>query len=590
MVDSPSNGGGPRRSARRLRLLIFLGTATALIGMVLGAYAAGVLDSAELDSVDARFDLRGSEGAPADVVVVGIDDVTFNELGEQWPFPRSLHGQAIDALREAGAKVIAYDIQFTEPTRPREDNALIAAVERADRVVLATTEVDERGRSNVFGGGGILREIGARAGSSNFVNDEDGVIRRMPYGLEGLASFSIASAEEFSGKRLPERRGFAWIDFAGGPKTVETVSFSRLLEGEVPDGTFDGKIVVVGATAPSLQDTHATAVGEGAQMAGPEIQANATATALAGFPLEDSSAFLDVGLIVLLGLVGPVVGLTLGPLRAAIYGVLAGVIFAICVQLAFNSGLILSFLYPLASLVVGVVGALAIGLVLDAFERERVRDVFSRFVPEPVVAEVLKNVDEDLRLGGKRQEVTVLFSDIRGFTTYSEQNEPETVIDVLNQYLTMMTEVILAHRGTLVTFMGDGIMAVFGAPIEMEDHADRALAAAREMAGPTLERFNEWMREHGEGDGFRIGIGLNTGPVMAGNVGSEKRLEYTVIGDVTNTASRIEGMTKGTPHTIYLADSTRQMLRNEDADLEHVDSVDIRGRSAQVVIWTVGQR
>jgi adenylate cyclase len=590
MVDSPSNGGRPRRSARRLRLLIFLGTATVLIGMVLGAYAAGVLDSAELDSVDARFDIRGSEGAPADIVVVGIDDVTFNELGEQWPFPRSLHGEAIDALREAGARVIAYDIQFTEPTRPREDNALIAAVERADRVVLATTEVDERGRSNIFGGGGILREIGARAGSSNFVNDEDGVIRRMPYGLEGLASFSIASAEEFSGKRLPERRGFEWIDFAGGPKTVETVSFSRLLEGEVADGTFDGKIVVVGATAPSLQDTHATAVGQGRHMAGPEIQANATATALAGFPLEDSSGFLDVALIVLLGLIGPVVGLTLGPLRAAIYGVLAGVIFAVCVQLAFNSGLILSFLYPLTSLVVGVVGALAIGLVLDAFERERVRDVFSRFVPEAVVAEVLKNVDEDLRLGGKRQEVTVLFSDIRGFTTYSEQNEPETVIDVLNQYLTMMTEVILAHRGTLVTFMGDGIMAVFGAPIEMEDHADRALAAAREMAGPTLERFNEWMREHGEGDGFRIGIGLNTGAVMAGNVGSEKRLEYTVIGDVTNTASRIEGMTKGTPHTIYLADSTRQMLRNEDADLEHVDSVDIRGRSAQVVIWTVGQR
>ena len=217
------------------------------------------------------------------------------------------------------------------------------------------------------------------------------------------------------------------------------------------------------------------------------------------------------------------------------------------------------------------------------------RDVFSRFVPEAVVAEVLKNVDEDLRLGGKRQEVTVLFSDIRGFTTYSEAREPETVIDVLNQYLTMMTDVILAHGGTLVTFMGDGIMAVFGAPIPMDDHADRALAAAREMAGTTLERFNEWMRREGE-SGFRIGIGLNTGAVMAGNVGSERRLEYTVIGDVTNTASRIEGMTKGRPHTIYLADSTRQMLTTDEADLSHVDSVDVRARSAQVVIWTVGQR
>ena len=233
-----------------------------------------------------------------------------------------------------------------------------------------------------------------------------------------------------------------------------------------------------------------------------------------------------------------------------------------------------------------MVGALAIGLVLDAFERERVRDVFSRFVPEPVVAEVLKNVDEDLRLGGKRQVVTVLFSDVRGFTTFSEAREPEVVIDVLNRYLTMMTDVILGHGGTLVTFMGDGIMAVFGAPIQIEDHADRALAAAREMAGPALDSFNEWMVERGETERFRMGIGLNSGAVMAGNVGSERRLEYTVIGDTTNTASRIEGMTKGTPHTIFLADSTREMLTREDGDLEHVDSVDIRGRSAQVVIWS----
>ncbi len=364
------------------------------------------------------------------------------------------------------------------------------------------------------------------------------------------------------------------------------MSFSRLLEGELPAETFEGKIVVVGATAPSLQDTHATAVGDGRQMAGPEIQANAMATALADFPLKEAPGALNIGLIVLLGLIGPVAGLRLGPLRAAIYGVLGAVLFTVCVQLAFNGGLIVSFLYPLASLLLGVVGALAIGLVLDAVERERVRDVFSRFVPEAVVAEVLKNVDEDLRLGGKRQVVTVLFSDIRGFTTYSEANEPETVIDVLNQYLTMMTDVILEHRGTLVTFMGDGIMAVFGAPIEMDDHADRALAAAREMAGPTLDRFNEWMREHGEGEGFRIGIGLNTGAVMAGNVGSEKRLEYTVIGDTTNTASRIEGMTKGTPHAIYLADSTREMLKGDQGDdLEHVDSVDIRGARSR---WSSG--
>jgi adenylate cyclase len=587
MADTGTNGRGIGRSGRRLRLLLFAANAAILIGVVLAAYAAGVVDGPERDTVDARFTVRGDQGPPKDIVLVGIDDVTFNDLQTRWPFPRSLHAQAIDRLSAAGAKVIAYDIQFTEPTTPRQDNALIGAVDRADHVVLATTEVGQGGTTNVFGCDQVLRETGARAGSTNFVNDDDGVIRRQPYEVDGLVSFAIASAEEFEGGRRPNRTGYEWIDWSGPPGTVRYVPFSKLIEKRVPDSTFRGKIVVIGATAPSLQDVHPTAVGGGEQMPGPEIQANAIATALANFPLQEAPRGLNVVLIVLLGLVGPGVAIGAGPLRAAVYGVLVAALFAVGVQVAFNNGLIVSFLYPLGSLLLGVVGALAISVVLGAFERERVRQVFSRFVPEPVVDEVLKNVDQDLRLGGREEVVTVLFSDIRGFTTFSETREPQVVIDVLNEYLTRMTSVILAHGGTLVSFIGDGILAVFGAPIRMDDHADRALAASREMAGPVLDRFNEWLVEQGHADGFRIGIGLNSGAVMAGNVGSEQRLEYTVIGDTANTASRVEGLTKGTPHAIYLSDSTCEMLADRPADLEHLDEMAVRGRASKVVIWTV---
>ena len=584
MADAPRSR---RRSLRRLRTALFGVNALVLTGVVLAAYGIGVLDQPERDTLDPRFQVRGSEGAPEDVVVVGIDDVTFNELGVRWPFPRSLHAEAIDRLREEGARVIAYDIQFTEQTTPKEDNALISAVDRTDRVVLATTEVDEKGGTNVFGGDEVLRDIGARAGSSNFVNDDDGVIRRMPYSVAGLESFANVAADEFRGRPESLKQGSEYIDYAGRPGTVDTVSFSRLVEGRTPPGTFKDRIVVVGATASSLQDVHATPVGEGRVMAGPEIQANSIATALADFPLQPAPGVLNIALIVVLGLVGPGFALSLGPARAAIVGVLVAGLFAVGVQIAFNNGLIVSLLYPLASLLIGVVGALAMGLVIEAFERERVRDVFSRFVPEPVVDEVLQNVDEDLRLGGQRELVTVLFSDVRGFTTFSESREPEVVIEILNRYLTSMTDVILAHGGTLVTFMGDGIMAVFGAPIAVDDHADRALAAAREMAGPTLDDFNEWLRGEELGEGFQIGIGLNSGVVMAGNVGSEQRLEYTVIGDTANTASRLEGLTKGTPHTIYISESTRMFLNGNRDDLEHVDELDVRGRQARVVIWTV---
>ncbi len=183
-------------------------------------------------------------------------------------------------------------------------------------------------------------------------------------------------------------------------------------------------------------------------------------------------------------------------------------------------------------------------LVTEAFERVRVRDLFSRFVPEDVVDEVLASAD-GLRLGGIQREGTVMFSDLRGFTSAAESLTPARVIEILNRYLSEMSDAILDHGGTLVAYMGDGIMAVFGAPLPQEDHADRALRAALEMRDVRLPRFNEWLRAEEINDGFRMGIGLNSGNVMSGHVGSERRVEYTAVGDTTNTASRIEGADQG---------------------------------------------
>jgi adenylate cyclase len=575
-----------RRSGRRLRLLIFLATAMLLTGGVLAAYVTDVLGDTELDTVDARFAIRGDLPPPDDVIVVGIDDETFSELDEQWPFKRSRHAQLVDRLREHGARTIVYDVQFTEPTRPKEDNALLDAVARAGNVVLATTEVEKGGGTNVFGGDDVVRSVRARAASANFVSDAGRVVRRMRYDVEGLKTLAVVAVERAT--RTPVDRGEfpdpAWIDYHG-EDTIRVVPFSRAARGSFRPGTFRDKIVVVGAAAPSLQDVHPTSVSADSYMYGVEVQANAISTLLRGFPLKEAPGWVTVALILLFGAVGPMIAIRFGWARAAALGLALAGLYCVFVQVMFNSGVIVDFVYPEASLALGVVNGLAIALMLNAFERERVRDLFSRFVPEAVVAEVMKNVDEDLRLGGERRVVTVLFSDIRGFTTFSEGRSPERVIEVLNRYLTTMTDVILEHGGTLVAFMGDGIMAVFGAPIELEDHADRAYAAACEMAGPALDDFNEWMRSEGHGDGFRIGVGLNSGEVMAGNVGSEKRLEYTVIGDTTNTASRIEGMTKGTPHMVMVSESTRLALTHKQPDLAPMDAMEVRGRQARVVIW-----
>jgi class 3 adenylate cyclase len=226
---------------------------------------------------------------------------------------------------------------------------------------------------------------------------------------------------------------------------------------------------------------------------------------------------------------------------------------------------------------------------IQRLERARVRDVFARFLPEPVVDELLSRGGGVVRLGGVRVIGTALFADLRSFTSFSERRPPDEVIGVLNRYLGEMSDAVLDNGGTLVAYMGDGLMAVFGAPIECDDHADRAVAAAREMRDVRLTRFNDWAGTQGYG-AFRIGVGVCSGPLMSGNVGSERRLEYTAIGDATNTAARLEKLTKEVGCPVLLADSTHALLTDPPADLVAAGEVIVRGRSAPTRLWSIAAR
>jgi adenylate cyclase len=569
-----------------------LAVAAISVGLGALAYATHLMRTLDLNTVDTRFSIRGAQEGPEDVVVVGIDDKTFNALDRQWPFPRHLHAEMIDRLSKAGARVIAYDVQFSEPTEPREDNALILAVQRADGVVLSTTEVDAQGEGNVFGGEGVAEQIGARVGNTTIQVDPGGVLRHFPVAFDGLVSLPVVAVEAATGE--PVDRGEAgtespWIDFRGPPGTFEAHSFSDVLRGRVPDEAFRDKTVVVGATAPSLHDYVATPASEGHEMPGAEMLANAIWTVGNDFPLKSVPGYLNVLLIVLFGLLGPVAQLWLRPLVAFAATVLLGLLFVVLAQIAFEDGWVLSIVYPVAALILSAVGALAVTTLITAYERQQVRDTFARFVPEDVVNDVLDRADENLRLAGVRRDGTVLFSDLRGFTSFAESLRPDLVIDVLNHYLSEMSDAIMDHGGTLVSYMGDGIMAVFGAPIEQPDHADRAVAAAEEMLGPRLDRFNEWLRRQGLSEGFQMGVGINSGSVMSGQVGSERRIEYTAVGDTTNTAARLEGMTKGTPHQIFIADSTRDEMA-DGRRLAFVDEFPVRGRTSGIKVWTLVQK
>jgi adenylate cyclase len=574
------------RSGTRLRVALFLAVGFAATGIGLVAYGTNVFRDLDLESVDARFTIRGTEAAPDDIVIVKVDDKTFSDLRRRWEEFRPQHAELIRRLKADGAKVIAYDVQFTEASlNPADDDKLITAVGDAGNVVLATTEVGPNGETGVFGGDDVVREHRARVGNANFPPDPGGYDRRMRYEVDKLKTFAVVTVERASGKPV-KPFGTTWIDFHGPVDTFSTVSFSDAVLGKTKPGFFRGKIVVVGPWASTFQDLHPVSAGNDL-MPGPEIQANAISTVLRGNPLNTVPAWVDVVLIVVFGLLAPLSGLRFALKGTLLISIAAAIGYLLATQLAFNQGKIVSFVYPFGTLVLASIGALGAHYLLAAFERERVRDVFSRFVPEAVVEQVLARTDSDLRLGGISLESTVMFSDLRGFTTFSESLPPARVIECLNVYLEEMTEAILAHGGTLVSYEGDGIMAVFGAPIEQLDHADRALAASREMLTERLAKFNAYLREQELSDGFKMGIGLNTGMVVSGNVGSERRLEYAAIGDTTNTASRLQGMTKGQSHLLFFSDMTRERLQREVDDIVFIAELEVRGRSQPVKIWSI---
>lgn len=366
-----SPGGTGRR---RLLLLAIAGVLAATIAGT--ASLSGLFDGLERDSLSARFSLNHPK-RPTDIAIVAIDDRSFGELNLRWPFPRSLHGRVIERLHAAGAKQVVYDVQFTEQTTPTEDGALYNAIGDAGGAVLTTSESDGHGHTNVLGGDANLAQVGAVAAAANLTNTAGGIVTKYPYDVAGLRSAAVVTAARVRG-RPPARASFpggsAWIDYRGGPGTFPTFSFSRVLRGQVPRSAFAGKVVIVGATSPTLQDVHATPVGGSDLMAGPEVEANAIWTALHGNPLRSAPGWIAFISILLGAFAAPLAATRLGALRAAIAAIAVGAAYALGVQAAFDGGTILTVTYPLLALALGTAAMLAASY-LSATERGRLLDL-----------------------------------------------------------------------------------------------------------------------------------------------------------------------------------------------------------------------
>ena len=345
----------------RRRALALAAVALVAAGLAGGMQRIGLGDDLELESVDARFSIRGPVAPPPDVVLVQVDEKTLSALGRRWPFPRANQAKVIDKLAAAGARAIAIDLQYTEQTDYRDDNALITAIGKAGHVVLATTATNDQGGTNVLGGDEVVNSVGARVGTALMPLDADGAIRRAAYEIEGLESFAVVTAEVATNRQVePFDESRQYIRFAGPPGTVRSYSYSDVLLGHVPASALRGRIVVLGTSAVRLKDASTTSTTDRSLMSGPEVQANAIATVLDGLPLTAPGGVAAAAMLLLMACVAPLAALRLTARGATIAALAVAVVYLVAAQWLFGAGAVIPVVHPLAAWALGLAGVLVL--------------------------------------------------------------------------------------------------------------------------------------------------------------------------------------------------------------------------------------
>lgn len=564
----------------------------------------------------------------------------------RWPLDRDLMARVVEEAAGGGARVVAFDILFTGENRQggAGDARFAAAIERYP-VVLATQTVPSdtpseagwpmsgkphemfstRGPWGGFqpsGGLGTIRL--SRDARSYVVYDPTSgdtavpslavaaaaVARQWPQRIEAAAEhvrIGRATVPVDSGRRMLVRwkSRLAGVDgeSANPPDThllpFDVVSLDKVLVASfaredpsmgIPRETldefsrqFENRVVVVGFTAAGLiNDLRATPVASATP--GVEIHAMALENLLTG----DQNRTLPPGLALLfITLAGAAAGVSSSIIESRWVSTAVSIFLAIAVVAVGWAMLFNGWVIPVATPVLAIAVTVALVTTVDYLEERRrsvqLRRTFGRYVSPQILEYLLENPDK-VELGGARRDMTVLFSDIRGFTTISEASEPEEVVEMLNEYLTLMVEILLEHEGTLDKFIGDAVMGFWNAPTDVEDHATKAVLCAIEMINATTRLRERWEREGKAA--IRIGIGIHSGEAVVGNIGSERVFGYTVIGDTVNLASRLEGKNKDYGTEIIVSESTLERLSG-NFDVTYLDEVRVKGKEKAVRIFQV---
>lgn len=584
------------RQARLVLLGLFVTVALALFSLT------SPFSLAELRSFDYLSTLRPLSLPRDGPVIVAIDEPSMAEIGSQWPWPRTLHARLVNALRAAGAKAIGLDVIFAEPSADPQNDAALADALGPDVVLAGDETLIETPQADQFVRTEPLAEFvarGARTGIASVHLSGDGTLRQVPAYADGFA----AQLAKVAGRPQQPISATALLQTFGPARTYPTVSYYQALDpGQfLPDGFFRDRVVIVGLSlqnAPTLQaggaDAFATpfTVHSGHLVAGAEIQATIFDNIAHGLSITKAGhtaviAAIALGALLACGVVFRATGWPTTVISIVVPALLIAASYAI-LRL---SHIFISPIGPVLAYLSVAAGQAGLDYATERRSRRDITRAFSRYLSPALVAR-LANDPEQLKLGGERRTLTILFCDVRGFTTISEalKDDPEQLTMLINRLLTPLSDIVLESGGTIDKYIGDCLMAFWNAPLDEPRHASLAVGAALKML-EAIEHLNEDLQREAAQAGIKarvlkIGIGINTGDCVVGNMGSSRRFDYSVLGDAVNLASRLEGESKNYGVPLLLGERTAS-LSDADFTIAELDSITVKGRTTLSPIFTV---
>ncbi len=600
-----------RREKPGLKETAVFGAAAA--GLTLLA-ASGLFYKTEQSLADSWY--QRSQAVSGDIVLVGIDQKALDSIGPYQQWGRDVIAEVVETLNQSEdchPAVIGIDVLYSGETQAEADARLAGAAGKYGNVVAACAA--KFGSGLVPDGNGdyrmdrffvqafdepyeALKNV-AEQGHINAMMDKDGILRhhlleiRLPDGktVPSLALMAAKKYKESKGEELSElpptdSRGFWYLPFSGAPGHFnESISIADVISGEAAPDYFNGKIVLIGPCATGLQDSYLTAIDHARAMYGVEYQANAVQALLSmNFKKEAGKRWQLAALFVTL-IGGAALFWKCSAVFSTTVWILVSAGYLILCRWLYGHGQVLNVLWIPAGMTVLYGGSLAFNYGQELLEKRRVVQTFKRYVAPEIVNELMKEGSKALNLGGRMTEIAVLFVDIRGFTSMSEALEADQVVEILNQYLSLVSDCILKNGGTLDKFVGDAAMAFWGAPLALprKECARKAARAAMDMVEGSRNLSERVQREHKQTVSF--GVGIHMGKAVVGNIGSPKRMDYTAIGDTVNTAARLEG--KAPPGKIYISREVADTLEGEIDTTSLGHSVKLKGKAAGFEVLTL---